>query len=50
MGHRQKGKGGKRKRSWHHIGRGPDRQNEKAQRRIDEALRRDRREDTDASQ
>ena len=37
MGHRQKGKGHKRKRSWHRRGAGPDRSFARAVRRLERA-------------
>ncbi|WIC90194.1 hypothetical protein SEA_VROOMVROOM_44 [Arthrobacter phage VroomVroom] len=37
MGHRQKGKGLKRKRSWHRRGYGPDRAFRSAMRRLERA-------------
>lgn len=37
MGHRQKGKGPKRKRSWHRRGAGPDRAFRSAMRRLERA-------------
>ncbi|QGJ92067.1 hypothetical protein SEA_KEELAN_103 [Gordonia phage Keelan] len=40
MGHRQKGKGHKRKRSWHRRGAGPDLAWRAANRTLDSALKR----------
>lgn len=39
MGHRQKGKGSKRKRSWHRRGDGPDAAFRAAMKRINKALK-----------
>lgn len=42
MGHRQKGKGMKRKSSWHTRGNGPDKGFAIAMRKIERAIRRDK--------